>query len=317
MYHRDMVKRVLVFSLCIVLLGAGCFRWSNDKEETNGDAEAVGGIPFQNLEDFIPSEDEIPPLPEDLPLPPEDASPKPGEVASMSENVVVSSIVENQMLQNPFVILGRARAFENTVNWRIRDQHHKVVSSGIVMTNAPEVGRFGSFRVRGFLDRAPGVERGYVEVYTLSPRDGSEQDMVKIPIRFDEHVTPVKIFFSNLKEDPNLESCDRVEAYTRRIAKTVNVAEATILELLKGPLAAEQALGARTSIFPGTVLRSISIEGGVATVDFSKEFTYAIAGSCHVQAIIAQVNETLKQFESVEVVKMKVEGEDAELELQP
>jgi len=316
MYHRGMKKRVVAL-FCILLLGAGCFRWSNDQKQVDEGEGNMGDIPFQDFGDFISSEDEIAPPPEDLPLPSEDASPKPGEVASISENVVVSSIVERQILSNPFVILGRARAFESVVNWRVRDSRHKDLASGAVMTNAPDMGRFGSFRVRDFFDEAPDIGEGYVEVYTVSPRDGSEQDKVSIPVRFDESTIPVKIFFSNLKEDPNLENCERVQAFTRRIAKTVNTAEATMLELLKGPSAAEQSLGARTSVFPGTVLRSISITDGAATVDFSKEFTYAIAGSCHVQAIIAQVNETLKQFESVDIVKMKVEGEDAELQLQP
>src|SRR3989338_9646139 len=51
---------------------------------------------------------------------------KPGEIASTSGNVVVTSIVPNQPLSNPFVVLGRSRSFENTVNWRIRDKNGNV-----------------------------------------------------------------------------------------------------------------------------------------------------------------------------------------------
>jgi hypothetical protein len=308
-----MIRCFAAVSLCLVIIGAGCFRWSGDKkQEPSG--ESSGGIPFQDLADFVPLPDEPAPAPDDLEPPTADPTVKTGEIASASGNIVVSSVVPDQVLPNPFVILGRARAFESVVNWRVLDQRREELASGSVMTNAREMGEFGSFRARAFFDRVPDVERGFAEVYTLSPRDGSEQDMVSVPVRFDTGVIPLKVYFSNLKEDPNVEFCDRVYAVTRRVAKTQNTAEAAILELLKGPTTAEQTFGSRTSIFPGTVLRSIGISGGTATVDFSKEFTYAIAGSCHVQAIAAQVMETLKQFPSVESVKVKVEGEDAELE---
>lgn len=311
-----MTNRFLIIMLCIVLLGAGCFRWS-ERKDNEPSAEDVQGIPFQQIEDFVPADEEPSAPPEDLEVPPEHPEPKPGEVASYSGNVVVSSIVENQKLSNPFVIYGRARAFEGTVNWRIRDQRYDTLAEGIVLTNAPDVGRFGSFRVRAFFDEVPTVERGFVEVFTISPRNGAEQDFVSIPVRLPTDVTPIKVYFSNIKEDPESEFCERVYPVTRRVVKTQNIAEAAILELLKGPTVAEQTGGSRTSIYPGTILRSVSITDGVASVDFSKDFTYAIAGSCHVQAITAQVHETLKQFDSVKVVKILVEGEDAEIELQP
>ena len=112
-------------------------------------------------------------------------------------------------------------------------------------------------------------------------------------------------------------NCEKVYPVTRRVAKTVNVAEAALIELLKGPSSAEQGTGSRTSILPGTALRSVTIEDGVAIADFSRELVFALAGSCNVQALVGQINETLKQFPNVEVVKIYVEGADAELELQP
>ncbi|MBD3251361.1 hypothetical protein GF380_02800, partial [Candidatus Uhrbacteria bacterium] len=234
-----------------------------------------------------------------------------------SQHIVVSSVVPDQRLQNPFVILGRARAFENTINWRIRDNREQVIAEGFATTNAPDVGRFGSFRIRAFYMDMPETDTGTVEVFTLSARDGSEQDMVRIPVRLNREVLPVKIFFSNIEQDPNATFCDRVYPVTRRIPKTVNVAEATVLELLKGPSIREQSMGNRTSIYPGTKLRSINLDDRVITVDLSKEFTYALSGSCMVQAITSQINQTLTQFETIDVARVLIEGQDAELELQP
>ena len=99
--------------------------------------------------------------------------------------------------------------------------------------------------------------------------------------------------------------------------KTQNTAEAALLELLKGASAQEQANGSQTAVLPGTSLRSVKIADGVATADFSQDLVYALAGSCRVQALVAQINETLKQFASVSVVKILVEGQDAESLLQP
>ncbi len=302
----------------ILMAGAGCFRSGEERPTELLSSNDIESVPFGSVDDYVLS-DELPAEapPEDLKPVPDDPSPKQGEQSSASENVIVSSVVPDQTLPNPFIILGRARAFENTINWRVRDRRNTVLAKGHAMTNAEDVGKYGSFRIRAFFDTTPDTESGYVDVYTISPRDGSEQDKVSIPVRFTSDRTIIKVFFSNIVEDPQASNCGKVYPVTRRVAKTQNVAEAALLELLKGPTSAEQGTGSRTSILPGTALRSVIIDNGVATADFTRELVFALAGSCNVQALVAQINETLKQFPSVEVVKIHVEGEDAEMELQP
>jgi hypothetical protein len=303
--------------IVFLMIGAGCFRSEQDKPVgllSSGDIE---NVPFSPFNDYVLSDERPAEAPEDLAPVPEDPSPKQGEQASASQNVIVSSVVPDQELKNPFVILGRARAFENTINWRVRDRRNTELAKGYAMTNAADVGKYGSFRIRAFFNGLPDIETGHVEVFTISPRDGSEQDKVSIPVRFIMDRMPVKVFFSNIVEDPQALNCGTVYPITRRVVQTQNVAEAALLELLKGPTSAEQGTGSRTSIIPGTALRSVSIVNSVATADFSRELVFAVSGSCNVQALVGQVNETLKQFPSVEVVKIYVEGKDAELELQP
>lgn len=242
---------------------------------------------------------------------------KTGEIASKSGNVVVTSLVPQQELANPFVILGRALAFESSISWRVKDNRGNVIAKGNETTDAPDVGKLGSFRVRAFYDRMPQSANGVMEVFTISPRDGAETDMVRIPVTLVTEVIPLKMAFLDIKADPQLKQCDRPAMYTRRIPKTVNTAEAALRELLDGPTAAEEDDGARTSIIPGTELRSIVIEGDRATANFSRQFVLGIAGSCNVQALRAQVEETLKQFEGVKNITLLVEGADASEALQP
>ncbi|HWR00074.1 MAG TPA: Gmad2 immunoglobulin-like domain-containing protein, partial [Candidatus Methylomirabilis sp.] len=196
---------------------------------------------------------------------------KPGELASASGNVVVTSLVPNQTLQNPFVILGRARAFENVVRWRVRDRNGTELASGGAESDAPDAGQFGAFRIRSFLRTVPKASAGTLEVFTNSPRDGSEQDKVAIPVTLSTETSAVRVYFSNIEKDPDLNVCEKTYAVTRRVAKTTNVAESALLELLDGPSAAELAMGSRTAIVPGARLRSVKIDADVATADFSRD----------------------------------------------
>jgi hypothetical protein len=242
---------------------------------------------------------------------------QPGEIASASKNVIVSSIAPNQLLQSPFVLLGRARSFENVVSWRVRDESGTELASGNVVTNAKGAGEYGMFRVRAFLHKLPKSDVGSVEVFTRSPRDGAEQDMVRIPVRLNTGATLVKAFFPNVIKDPDTKQCDVVYPVTRRVPKTEQVAEAAILELLDGSSAAEQISGSRTAIIPGAGLKSINVKDGVATVDFTHEFMLGISDVCATKALRVQVEQTLLQFSTIKVVKIEVEGTDVTKALNP
>lgn len=237
---------------------------------------------------------------------------KPGEIASATGNVVVTSLVPNQPLVNPFVILGRSRSFENTVNWRIRDKNGNVLASGATQTDAPDVGQFGSFRVRAFLASLPKTAAGFAEVFTLSPKDGSEQDMVSIAVTLPLKQTILKAYFSNIMKDPELKMCEKTYPVTRRVPKTAEVAEAALMELLDGPSEADLTEGYRTAIVPGTRLRSVKVEGETATVDVSREIVLGITDPCILKALKSQIEQTLKQFPTVKQVKILIDGKSAD-----
>jgi len=60
----------------------------------------------------------------------------------------------------------------------------------------------------------------------------------------------------------------------------------------------------------------LTIENGVAKADFDPQLQFQVGGSCRVQAIRAEITQTLKQFPTVNEVFISVNGE-TELILQP
>jgi spore germination protein GerM len=102
----------------------------------------------------------------------------------------------------------------------------------------------------------------------------------------------------------------------RRIGETRAVARAALAALLQGPTREETEAGYFSSINPGVELRNLELVEGVANVDFDGTISEGVAGSCLVSAIRAQITQTLLQFDTVDSVRITVEG-SIESPLQP
>ena len=95
-------------------------------------------------------------------------------------------------------------------------------------------------------------------------------------------------------------------AEKRVIPKTPGVARAAMNELIKGPTAQS---GLYASIPPGTRLKDIKIEDGLATVDFTESIqSKHPGGSAGESLTIGSIVNTLTQFPSVQEVQILVEG---------
>lgn len=96
----------------------------------------------------------------------------------------------------------------------------------------------------------------------------------------------------------------------RTIPATQGVGAAAMRALLEGPI--DDELGARpamyTTIPEGTRFLGLRIEGGIATVNLSREFE-AGGGTASVLGRLAQVVFTLTQFPSVSGVRFELDGE--------
>ena len=96
----------------------------------------------------------------------------------------------------------------------------------------------------------------------------------------------------------------------REVPKTQAVGAAAMRALLEGPNDAE--LGARPAMYTvvpeGTSFLGLRIDGGIATVNLSREFEQG-GGSASVLGRLAQVVYTLTQFPTIQGVKFELDGE--------
>ena len=86
---------------------------------------------------------------------------------------------------------------------------------------------------------------------------------------------------------------------------------ASLTELFEGPAGSEAALGWGTAIPAGTELLGLSISSGIATVDLSDEFESG-GGSLSVRLRLAQLVYTLTEFDTVDGVILRIEGDDVD-----
>ena len=97
-------------------------------------------------------------------------------------NIVVLSPEVNQSVENPFLVRGRARVFENVVSIKLRDKKGKVLTETTTYAASPDVGQFGDFEA--YVGYSTPEAQGTLEVYQASAKDGSPTDLVKIPVNF-------------------------------------------------------------------------------------------------------------------------------------
>ena|GEM_PF-271413 len=105
---------------------------------------------------------------------------------------------------------------------------------------------------------------------------------------------------------------EKIATVHRTVPRTLQVAAASMAELLAGPTAEEEALGMSTSIPEGTEYIGTTIDQGIATVDLSGEFESG-GGSFSMAARLAQVVYTLTQFPTVDFVTFTLDGEPVEV----
>jgi hypothetical protein len=97
-------------------------------------------------------------------------------------------------------------------------------------------------------------------------------------------------------------------AVLREVPGTKAVASAAVNALLAGPSTGEKGRSITSAVPDGSQLLGLTIDGGVATVDLSKEFESG-GGSASVMTRLGQMVYTLTQFPTVKSVVFEIEGE--------
>lgn len=156
---------------------------------------------------------------------------------------------------------------------------------------------------------------GYVFIKTEKPND-RVLDVFKNMTMYGEDVagvdqTSLKLYFFN-ESLRAVNECTEVVEVTRLVPKTTAVASAALTELLKGPTAAELASGFTSNLPAGSKLNSITIVNGEARADFNAA-TESGGGSCSMAARVRQIEQTLKQFPTVQTVRLSIDGRTGDI----
>lgn len=230
-------------------------------------------------------------------------------------NIIVQSPTAHAVVSNPITVSGKARVFEGTFQYALRDPEGNVLFRAVGLASVPDSQGYRNFSVKIPLN--VGTPRDLtIEVFEYSAKDGSIINLVQVPVRLGSADTSaIKVFLLNRRLNYN-ESCDAMLPVTRTVLKTREPAYIALYELLRGPVGTEKDDQYFTSIPDGVKINSIKISNGIAYADFNSTLEYQVGGSCRVASIRAQITNTLKQFAGVSNVVISVDGrvEDA---LQP
>lgn len=94
----------------------------------------------------------------------------------------VTAPIAGQKITSPLTVAGSARVFEATVNYRVLDESGQVLVSSFTNASEGAPGRGDFSKTFSLPLSSPG--RGKVEVFWLSPKDGSELDKVTVPVHW-------------------------------------------------------------------------------------------------------------------------------------
>ena len=240
-----------------------------------------------------------------------------------NDKLKIFDLKANDLISSPLVITGEARGFwffEASFPIKLLDSNRNEITRAIAQAKSDWMTEdFVPFEaVLNFEN--PQTSTGFIVFEKDNPSGLIENDdSFELPVRFEASeqtdLMTIKVFFNNSNLDPEF-SCFKVFPVNRQIPKTQAVARAAIEELLKGPTTNEKSAGYFTSLPSNVKIQSLSIENGVAKIDFSKELEQGVGGSCRVSAIRAQITETLKQFETVNEVIISIDSQVEDI-LQP
>lgn len=186
-----MTKKATIFIVVILaILVAGFFIYSNLPSEKESKEVNFKLQPTKSVNDSYinPVENEKKDDQTDevfIPGTSSDIESEPGYISSSDEiNILVDMPEQGDILTSPFVVSGEARVFEGTVIVQVTNISGKVLIEEVVTAHSLDVGQFGSFKVTlGFSFSQ--TKEGFVEVFSESARDGTQQNLVKIPVKFE------------------------------------------------------------------------------------------------------------------------------------
>ena len=116
------------------------------------------------------------------------------EVKSNNEEVIVETgndkikvfnISDNQTIYSPLTVSGQAVAFENNLIVELRNSDHEtLVKESTKIYNSGQAGEMGDYSINKLNFKFNNTKEGFVAVYEPSAENGSELNLVEIPVKF-------------------------------------------------------------------------------------------------------------------------------------
>jgi len=235
-------------------------------------------------------------------------------------NLIQADIKPNQEIKSPLIITGKARGFwffEADFQIELLDASGSRITTAIAKAGTDWMTEEFVF-FKAILEFQATDTKGTLIFKKNNPSGLSQNDdslIIPVKIKQSDSQTRVNVYFSNSRLNPET-ICEKVHPVKREISKTQAVGKAALEELLKGPTDDEKNSGFATNINSEVKLQKLIIENGVAKADFNERLGFQIGGSCKVLAIRAQIEETLKQFPTVDNVIISINGNSEDI-LQP
>jgi hypothetical protein len=115
------------------------------------------------------------------PSPTPTQTPVPTPLLSARGGILVKEPLANTRARSPLTISGEASVFEAALVWQVTDTAGRVLAGGITTATAGAPGK-GTFSITATYADPPSDIIGFAEVYTRSPRDGTIDEIVRVPL---------------------------------------------------------------------------------------------------------------------------------------
>jgi hypothetical protein len=225
-----------------------------------------------------------------------------GSVAVFSSDVMVYEPLSGEEVKDSFVISGRAVDGIASVSIAIEDDSSVPFATSTLTVNS---GYFkGTVKIFN-----PPTRSGNV-VVSARMADNSAGSRITVPVIFGTYSgRTVSVFFSNIEKDPTLKNCAQVYPVIRNVKLLPGIEENALKSLLIGPTDSEVSQGFVTN-FPeyDVALLNIEHKGNTYTVNFNKSLQEGVRGACRIQALRAQIEQTVKQFVTSSAITITVDG---------
>lgn len=225
-----------------------------------------------------------------------------GSVAVFSSDVMVYEPLSGEEVKDSFVISGRAVDGITSVSITIEDDS--------LVPFATSTLNVGSGYFKGTVKIFNPPTRSGNVVVTARMADNSAGSRITVPVIFGTYSgRAVSVFFSNIEKDPTLKNCAQVYPVIRNITLLPGIEENALKSLLLGPTDSEVSQGFVTNFSEdGVVLLNIERKDNTYTVNFNKSLQEGVRGACRIQALKAQIEQTVKQFATSSTVTITVDG---------